>query len=91
MCIRDRVSGEERAWGTRFAKRLGVSSLAYDDRTFVALGDGSTPKIFDYESAKEDKVSKDVQDLFKAVQVENGDTLIALACAMAERLEKLGR
>ena len=86
-----KVSGEERAWGTRFAKRLGVSSLAYDDRTFVALGDGSTPRIFDYESAKEDKVSKDVQDLFKAVQVENGDTLIALAWAMAERLEKLGR
>ena len=25
-----KVSGEERAWGTRFAKRLGVSSLAYD-------------------------------------------------------------
>ncbi len=86
-----KVSGEERAWGTRFAKRLGVSSLAYDDRTFVALGDGSTPRIFDYESAKEDKVSKDVQDLFNAVQVENGDTLIALAWAMAERLEKLGR
>ena len=86
-----KVSGEERAWGTRFAKRLGISSLAYDDRTFVALGDGSTPRIFDYESAKEDKVRKDVQDLFKAVQVENGDTLIALAWAMAERLEKLGR
>ena len=86
-----KVSGEERAWGTRFAKRLGVSSLAYDDRTFVALGDGSTPRIFDYESAKEDKVSKDILELFKAVQVENGDTLIVLAWAMAERLEKLGR
>ncbi len=86
-----KVSGEERAWGARFAKRLGVSSLAYDDRTFVVLGDGSTPRIFDYESAKEDKVSKDVQELFKAVKVENGDTLIALAWAMAERLEKLGR
>ncbi|HAY52111.1 MAG: hypothetical protein CL438_02580 [Acidimicrobiaceae bacterium] len=86
-----KVTGEERAWGTRFAKRLGVSSLAYDDRTFVALGDGSTPRIFDYESAKEDKVNKDVHELFKTVQAENGDTLIALAWAMAERLEKLGR
>lgn len=86
-----KVTGEERAWGTRFAKRLGVSSLAYDDRTFVALGDGSTPRIFDYESAKEDKVNKDVLELFKTVQAENGDTLIALAWAMAERLEKLGR
>ncbi len=86
-----KVTGEERAWGTRFAKRLGVSSLAYDDRTCVALGDGSTPRIFDYESAKEDKVNKDVHELFKTVQAENGDTLIALAWAMAERLEKLGR
>ena len=86
-----KVTGEERAWGTRFAKRLGVSSLAYDDRTFVALGDGSTPRIFDYESAREDKVNKDGHELFKTVQAENGDTLIALAWAMAERLEKLGR
>ncbi len=85
-----KVSGEERAWGRRFAKRLGISSLAYDDRTFVALGDGSTPCIFDYESLKEEKTSKDVQELFKVLQVENGDTLIALAWAMAERLEKLG-
>ncbi len=86
-----KVSGEERAWGKRFAKRLGVSSLAYEDRAFTAIGDGSTPRIFDYESMKEDKVNKDVQQLFTAVQVENGDTLIALAWAMAERLEKLGR
>ena len=85
-----KVSGEERAWGRRFAKRLGISSLAYDDRTFVALGDGSTPCIFDYESLKEEKTSQDVQELFKVLQVENGDTLIALAWAMAERLEKLG-
>ncbi|MBG01348.1 MAG: hypothetical protein CL470_03675 [Acidimicrobiaceae bacterium] len=85
-----KVSGEERAWGRRFAKRLGISSLAYDDRTFLALGDGSTPRIFDYESPKEEKTSPDVQELFKELHTKNGDTLIALAWAMAERLEKLG-
>jgi len=86
-----KVSGEERAWGKRFAKRLGISSLAYDDRTFVALGDGSTPRIFDYESLKEEKTSKNIQELFKGLQAKNGDSLIVLAWAMAERLEKLGR
>ena len=85
-----KVSGEERAWGRRFAKRLGFSTLSYDDRNFIALGDGSRPCIFDHESLKPEKISLDVQKLFDNVYSEKGDAVVAFAWAMAEKLEKLG-
>lgn len=85
-----KVSGEERAWGRRFAKRLGFSTLSYDDRNFIALGDGSRPCIFDHESLKPEKISLDVQKLFDNVDSEKGDAVVAFAWAMAEKLEKLG-
>ncbi len=83
-------SGEERAWGRRFAKRLGFSTLSYDDKNFIAVGDGTNPCIFDHESLKPEKISQDINQLFKAVKTEKGDAVIALAWAMAEKLEKLG-
>jgi len=85
-----KVSGEERAWGRRFAKRLGFSTLSYDDRNFIALGDGSRPCIFDHESLKPEKISLDVQGLFDNVDSEKGDAVVVFAWAMAEKLEKLG-
>ena len=85
-----KVSGEERAWGRRFAKRLGFSTLSYDDRNFIALGDGSRPCIFDHESLKPEKISLDVQKLFDNVDSGKGDAVVAFAWAMAEKLEKLG-
>ncbi len=85
-----KVSGEERAWGRRFAKRLGFSTLSYDDRNFIALGDGSRPCIFDHESLKPEKISLDVQKLFDNVDSGKGDVVVAFAWAMAEKLEKLG-
>ena len=85
-----KVSGEERAWGRRFAKRLGFSTLSYDDRNFNALGDGSRPCIFDHESLKPEKISLDVQKLFDNVDSGKGDAVVAFAWAMAEKLEKLG-
>ena len=85
-----RPSGEERAWGRRFAKRLGFSQLGFDDKTSVAMGDGSKPCIFDYESLKPEKISKDISDMFLGLDYENGDAIIAVAWAMAEKLEKLG-
>ena len=85
-----RPSGEERAWGRRFAKRLGFSQLGFDDKKFVAVGDGSKPCIFDYESLKPEKISKDISDMFLGLDYENGDAIIAVAWAMAEKLEKLG-
>ena len=85
-----KVSGEERAWGRRFAKRLGFTTLSYDDRNFIALGDGSRPCIFDHESLKPEKISLDVQKLFDNVDSGKGDAVVAFARAMAEKLEKLG-
>ena len=38
-----RATGEERAWGRRLAKRFGIDTWRYDDRTFTAKGDGSFP------------------------------------------------
>src|SRR5688500_17367239 len=46
-----KASGEERAWGRRLAKRFGIDN--YDDRAFVATGDGSYPACVDHESLKD--------------------------------------
>lgn len=85
-----RPSGEERAWGRRFAKRLGFSQLGFDDRKFVAVGDGSKPCVFDHESLKPEKIDKDIQGMFTDLDEAKGDALVAVAWAMAEKLEKLG-
>jgi hypothetical protein len=85
-----RPSGEERAWGRRFAKRLGFSQLGFDDRKFIAVGDGSKPCIFDHESLKPEKIDKDIQGMFADLDEDSGDAIVAVAWAMAEKLEKLG-
>ena len=81
-------SGEDRAWGRRLAKRFGVDA-DYDERAFIATGDGSPACVLDHESAKPEKIDKDVKALFKDVKVANGDSLIAFAWAMAEDLAPL--
>ena len=43
-----KVSGEERAWSRRLAKRFGADGRV-DDRTFMVQGDGSASPVFDYE------------------------------------------
>jgi hypothetical protein len=84
-----RASGEERAWGRRLAKRFGIDASAYDDRAFVARGDGTLPCGFDHDSMKPETVDPDVAALFSDVQVGRGDTLVAFGWAMAEDLAKL--
>lgn len=84
-----KATGEERAWGRRLAKRFGIDASSYDDRSFIAKGDGSVPEVLDHESAKPDKISADVAALFVGVDVERGDSLIAFGWAMAEDLAKL--
>lgn len=81
-------SGEDRAWGRRLAKRFGVDA-DYDERAFVAAGDGNPPCVLDHESAKPEKIGDDVRTLFKGVNAANGDSLIAFAWAMAEDLAPL--
>jgi hypothetical protein len=81
-------TGEDRAWGRRLAKRFGVDA-EYDERGFVAKGDGNTPCVLDHDSAKPEKISDEVRALFKDIDATNGDSLVAFAWAMAEDLARL--
>ena len=80
-----KASGEERAWGRRLAKRFGIEP-GYDDRAFVARGDGTTPCVLDHESLKPEKIDPEVAGLFGELDLGKGDTLIAFGWAMAEDL-----
>ena len=84
-----KATGEERAWGRRLAKRFGVENGAYDDRAFVARGDGSFPCCLDHESAKPDKIDAQVAAFFGELETDRGDSLIAFGWAMAEYLADL--
>ena len=83
-----KATGEERAWGRRLAKRFGVDA-DYDDRAFIAKGDGAVPCVLDHESLKPGAVSDEVRALFDAVDPARGDSLIAFGWAMAEDLASL--
>jgi hypothetical protein len=84
-----KATGEERAWGRRLAKRFGIENGNYDDRTFIATGDGAFPLAFDHETLKPEKVDPDVAALFDEVDEARGDSLVAFGWAMAEDLAKL--
>ncbi len=81
-----KASGEERAWGRRLAKRFGIDR--YDDRAFVATGDGAYPACMDHESLKPEGFDPAVVALFGGVERDRGDSLIAFGWAMAEFLAK---
>jgi hypothetical protein len=83
-----KATGEERAWGRRLAKRFGVDA-DYDDRAFVAKGDGAVPCVLDHESLKPGAVSDEVRALFDGLDPSRGDSLIAFGWAMAEDLATL--
>ena len=83
-----KASGEERAWGRRFVKRFGLSTLAYDERSFVSPGKGTQACLFDHSSLKTEKIEADVAAYFDALDVANGDVLVAFGWALAEDLEK---
>ena len=84
-----KASGEERAWGRRLAKRFGVDTAAYDDRSFTARGNGNYPEVFDHDSLKPEAISADVSAFFKGFDAKRGDSLVAFGWAMAEDLAKL--
>ena len=81
-----RASGEERAWGRRLAKRFSIDS--YDDRAFVATGDGAYPPCLDHETLKPESIDPDVAAFFAPLDADRGDSLIAFGWAMAEFLAK---
>ena len=85
-----KASGEERAWGRRLAKRFGVDAGRYDDQTFRVAGDGTPSLVLDHESLKPEKIGAAVTDLFKGLDVANGDCLVTFGWAMAEELLKHG-
>ena len=84
------ATGEERAWGRRLAKRFGIENGSYDDRTFIAKGDGAFPLALDHESAKPEKIAPEITALFDGLTSPRGDSLVAFGWAMAEDLAKLG-
>ena len=83
-----KASGEERAWGRRFAKRFGISPLRYEDRKFTSKGKGGLPCAFDFESSKPEDISDDLRAFFDGVDPANGDVLIGFGWAMSEELAK---
>lgn len=84
-----KASGEERAWGRRLAKRFGIETTAYNDRSFIVTGDGSLPPIFDYIGHDHVEVEPAVVALFDLLDFANGDVLIGFGWAMAEDLDAL--
>jgi hypothetical protein len=84
-----RVTGEERAWGRRLAKRFGIDASAYDDKTFAATGDGTFPLALDHESLEPEKFDPAVVEFFASIDPARGDSLVAFGWAMAEDLAKL--
>lgn len=85
-----KATGEERAWGRRLAKRFGIESDAYDDRSFTITGDGGLPLVFDHESSKPEDLDVDVVELFSGVDTGRGDCLVAFGWILAEDLVKYG-
>jgi hypothetical protein len=83
-----KATGEERAWGRRLAKRFGIDATEYEDRVFVARGDGSVPCVLAHASAKPEKISAEVAAFFEPLDVAKGDVLIAFGWAKAEDLLK---
>ena len=82
-------SGEERAWGRRFVKRFGLSTLTYDEKRFTSPGKGTQACVMDHTSLKEEKIDADVAAYFDKLNVADGDVLVATGWALSEDLAKL--
>ena len=83
-----RAVGEERAWGRRLAKRFGVDSK-YEAENFIAHQGQSA--YLDFESAKPEKIDRDIAKMFAAVDAKAGDAMVVYGWTMAEDLVKLGQ
>lgn len=83
------ATGEERAWGRRLAKRFGIETARYDERSFVVRGDGAYPESLDHETLRPEKLDPGYAAFFEKVDANRGDALIAFGWAMADDLVKL--
>lgn len=85
-----KATGEERAWGSRLAKRYGIENGAYEQRAFIARGDGSGPaEVFDHTTLRPDAIDDETVTRFEDVRPDKGDSLVAFGWAMEEDLRKL--
>lgn len=84
------ATGEERAWGRRLAKRFGIDSGVYDERSFIARTDDTPPIVLSHDSLKPEKIDPEVVGLFSEVDASNGAVLVAFGWALADDLVKLG-
>lgn len=80
-----KLTGEERAWSRRLAKRFSAEGRI-DDRAFIIGGSGSAVGVFDFEAAKPDAVDGEIGVFFEPLDRERGDVLVAFGWAMAEEL-----
>jgi hypothetical protein len=80
-----KLTGEERAWSRRLAKRFGAEGRI-DDRSFVVTGDGSPCGVLDFEAAKPDTIDPDVAAYFAGLDTDRHDCLIGFGWGMAEDL-----
>jgi hypothetical protein len=85
-----KATGEERAWGSRLARRYGILNGAYDQRAFFAKGSGDElAAVFDHTSLHPDDLDTEVLERFADLKATQGDSLIAFGWAMEEDLRKL--
>jgi hypothetical protein len=82
-----KVTGEERQWIRRLAKRFHVENQL-DDQSFIVAGEGSSQAGLDIESLKPEAIDENVRAFFKDVDTKRGDALIGFGWAMAELLSK---
>jgi hypothetical protein len=83
-----RAVGEERAWGRRLAKRFGIDGT-YAAETFVAHNGQSA--FLDFESAKPDKIDREIVKMFATVDAKAGDAMVVYGWTLAVDLVKLGQ
>jgi hypothetical protein len=82
-----KASGEERAWGRRLAKRFGIDNGNYEDRVFIARGDGTAAGVLDYRRHSDDSHDPAIAAYFDSIEPKRGDSLVVFGWAMAEYLE----
>lgn len=83
-----KTNGEERAWGSRVAKRFGLGISRYRDRKFFVTGKQQQPPVIGYESLEETDPA--LVEMFEPIDFDNGDTLVIHGWVSPERLIKLG-
>ena len=84
-----KATGEDRAWGSRLAKRFGISFLRYENRIFTSRTKNWPPTVIDHESLKPEMNTDEMAALLDSLVLSDGDTVLVHGWVMSEELEKL--